>query len=688
MKKEILIGLVMTGLLFFSAPASAQESYYPGSVARLTYVQGDVRVDRGQELGIEAGEVNFILTAGDSLMTEDGLVEVSFTQNNYLRLDRYSYLEIVRLPQSSYEEASLHLHRGRFYLRISHLAREKGFGLHTPDASFYVLEEGLYHFYVDEAGRTEALVLEGSLEAAGQEETVVLYAGESIAAEKGYLMDSGQLGLPNDYFDRWNQDRDELLVRASYDGGSYLPEEIREYEPELSTHGRWVYERPYGYVWVPVVSYVDWQPYLYGRWVWYPRLGWTWISAEPWGWAVYHYGRWHWRLGLGWYWIPTVYWGPAWVHWYWDADIVAWCPLSYWNRPVIIINNHFYDRYSDPYYPVHSRALVMVRKNQMQAPHRARQLVRPEQLRGVEKIRLEARSPQIKPAVRTTIQATGLKAGTSLIREHNASGLKRVSITRPATDRQAGISQRLSGVVLRNQGREQEQEHDSQQPGAGAIRGYAPAGESSVGVRVNQARSRSDMDRGSLSPGQERSNDSLRPGDRPLTGITENRPSRLNQGESTTELRTDDSRGNSGIRESLSQPQQSDRRKSGNIAERPSPSIRERNDRQDSASRERSLESRPAGLSPKPDNRAGSSRPSFSSQTELRRSNSGQERKSSYSLTSLSRPYNSSTVRSSESQRPQPQAVAPVRSESRSSGSQSSGASRPASSQSTRKKNG
>ncbi|MBC7349986.1 MAG: FecR domain-containing protein [Candidatus Aminicenantes bacterium] len=688
MKKEILVGLVMAGLLFFSVPASAEESYYPGSVARLTYVQGDVRVDRGQELGIEAGEVNFILTAGDSLMTEDGLVEVSFSQNNYLRLDRYSYLEIVRLPQSSYEQASLHLHRGRFYLRISHLAREKGLGLHTPDASFYVLEEGLYHFYVDEDGRTEAQVLEGSLEAAGQEETVVLYGGDSIAAEDGYLMSSGQFSLPNDYFDRWNQERDELLVRASYDGGSYLPEEIREYEPELSAHGRWVYERPYGYVWVPVVSYADWQPYLYGRWVWYPRLGWTWISAEPFGWAVYHYGRWHWRLGLGWYWIPTVFWGPAWVHWYWDADIVAWCPLSYWNRPVVIINNHFYDRYSDPYYPVHSRALVMVRKNQMQAPHRARQLVRPEQLRGVEKIRLEARSPQIKPAVRTRIQSTGLKAGTSLIREHNASGLKRVSNTRIAADRQAGINQRLTGSVVRNQGQNQQQENEGRQPGVGTIRRYAPAGESSIGTRVNPVRSRSDMDRRSLRPGQERTDESLRPGDRRLTGITENRPSRLNRGNSTTRLRTDNGRSNPGTRKSLSSPRQSDRQKSGNIAERPSSSIRKINDRQKTASRERSLQPRPTGLTPRPDSRPGNSRPSFTSQTELRRSNSRQERKSSYSLSSPSRPYNSSSVRSAESQRPRPQAVAPSRSESRSSGSQSAGAKRPASRHSTRKKNG
>jgi len=79
----------------------------------------------GQELGVESGEINFVLIAGDKLMTEDGLAEVSLGQNNYLRIDRYSLAEMVRLPESGYEEVSLHLYRGRFYLRVSYLAREK-----------------------------------------------------------------------------------------------------------------------------------------------------------------------------------------------------------------------------------------------------------------------------------------------------------------------------------------------------------------------------------------------------------------------------------------------------------------------------------------------------------------------------------------------------------------------------------
>jgi len=429
MRKIALISLALTGVLFFSLPAESQESYYPFSYAHLSYVQGDVRVDRGNDLGIEAGEVNFVLATGDKVMTADGLTEISFGRNNFLRLDAYSVVEIARLPESDNDDFALHLHQGRAYLRISYLSREKAFALHTPDASFYILENGLYRFEVEERGRTEVRVSEGSLEASGQDKTVLIEAGELISASNGYLLEPAKNAYSGeDDFSGWNSERDNLISRASFQSSSYLPEEINEYEPELSAYGRWVYERPYGYIWVPTVTYVDWRPYLLGRWMWYPRIGWTWVSAEPWGWAVYHYGRWQWRLGLGWYWIPTVHWGPAWVNWYWDADFVAWCPLTYWNRPLVIINNYVYERYYDDYYPVHSRALVIVRRNQLQARHSARTLVRPEQLRGVEKIRLETRQPQIRPVLSSTsLKPPALGSKSTVIRENTKNQVSRIS---------------------------------------------------------------------------------------------------------------------------------------------------------------------------------------------------------------------------------------------------------------------
>ncbi|MCX8161223.1 MAG: hypothetical protein N3G18_09910 [Candidatus Saccharicenans sp.] len=694
MRRGVLIGTVILGLFFFSGTAVADESYYAGSFARLTYVQGDVRVDRGQELGIESGEVNFVLTAGDKLMTEDGLVEVSFGRDNYLRADRYSLVEMVRLPESGYEDISLHLYQGKFYLRVSQLAREKGFGLHTPDASFYVLEEGLYRFEVDEEGRTEAAVVEGALEVAGQEESLILNRGDSVVAEEGYLRESGRYRFPDDDFEDWNNRREELLARASYGASSYLPEEIREYEPELAAYGRWVYEHPYGYVWVPVVTYVDWRPYLYGRWVWYPRIGWTWISAEPWGWAVYHYGRWHWRLGLGWYWIPTVHWGPAWVHWYWDSEIVAWCPLSYWNRPVVIINNHFYDRYQDQYVPVHSRALVMVRKHQLQAPHHSRDLIRPEALRGVERIRLEARQPQIRPVVSNTLRSPGLKPRSSIIREINPAGLKRISGSQLRSGERPGSGGRLAGRASSGQLRPATPADNGQMEKARSIRQFGPSsGAYSSRSRLNPERDRPDVSDDRLRPGTGRDEDSsrLRIDNSRLHPVTGTNPSRQAQSDEDSRLRTGTGPGQSAVRGNGGPLRRSAEPGSGTVKERPATSIRTDDRERQSSIREKNNQPRSMSFSSRPAQPVRSSRPSSSifRSSGVREDNPGRERKSSYNLPSLSRPYGQSSLRDDSRGQERPAVVStPGRTHSRLSESQSSSGSSSRSGQSIRKKNG
>ncbi len=694
MRKEILIGLVLTGLFFFSGALAADEAYYSGSFARLSYVQGDVRVDRGQELGVESGEVNFVLTAGDKLETEDGLAEVSFGQNNFLRIDRYSLAEMVRLPESGYEDASFHLYRGRFYLRISFLAREKGFSLHTPDASFYILEEGLYRFEVDEEGRTEAAVVEGRLETAGQEESIVLNPGDSVVAEDGYLLDSGRYRFPDDDFERWNERREELLAGASYDSSSYLPEEIREYEPELASNGRWVYERPYGYVWVPVVTHVDWRPYLYGRWVWYPRIGWTWVSAEPWGWAVYHYGRWHWRLGLGWYWIPTVHWGPAWVHWYWDSDIVAWCPLSYWNRPVVIINNHFYDRYHDHYIPVHSRALVMVSRHQLQAPHYSRDLIRPEALRGVERIRLEARQPQIKPVNSSTLKSPGLRTGSSAVREFNPGGLRRISGSQLRSEDRAASGGRLSGGISSGQLRNRSSVGDRQLEKNRSIRTYSPSsGNYSSVSRPGAGGDQSSLSGDSLSQrtGQAEGSPRLRTDARRSGAVSEENIFRQSQSERVSRPGSGSGRGQSVVRNYHLPPSRPAEQKIGVIKERQASSSRNEEGRGQSSFREKNSQPRSSSFSSRPaDSERSSGLLSFSSRNSgLREGRQDRERKSSYSLPSLSRPYGSSAVRESNRSQERPAAISPGEgARSRSSGKQTSAASGSSSGKSARRKNG
>jgi hypothetical protein len=397
MTKASLLAAAFIVLMPFGLRAQ-DEGFYPYSFARLSYVTGTVYVQRASDLGYEKGEVNLALVQGDKMGTESGQAEIHFGRRNYLRIDDNTKIEFAVLPKEGDERIRLHLTEGSAYLRVSQLAVDKGIEVHTPDASFYVLEEGLYRFDVRLDRETQVSVREGSLEAAAEDGSVVVRANETVTAADGRLLGDPQyVDGREDGFDTWNGSRDALLTARNET--QYLPSEIGEYEEELEENGEWVYERGYGNVWVPRVSYADWRPYLYGRWVWYPICGWTWVSSEPWGWATYHYGRWHWRFGLGWYWIPQHHWGPAWVHWWWNNDHIGWCPLSWYNRPVLLVDNHFYDRHYDRYYSPHNRAMTVVRRDQLQARDLARRQLGVAERGRIDRVEFRAEQPSLRPVV-------------------------------------------------------------------------------------------------------------------------------------------------------------------------------------------------------------------------------------------------------------------------------------------------
>jgi hypothetical protein len=416
------------------------EGFYPYSYARLSYVNGSVFVQRTSDLGYEKGEVNLALVQGDKMGTEVGQAEIHFGRRNYFRLADNTKVEFAVLPQEGDERIKLHVTEGSAYLRVSYLATDKGIEVHTPDASFYVLEEGLYRFDVRLDRETEVSVREGSLEAAGEDGSVMVREKETLKAVDGRLSGDPEYSYSReDNFDDWNGSRDAQLAQRSE--RQNLPSDLEEYEEELDQNGEWVYERPYGNVWVPNVSYADWRPYLYGRWVWYPVIGWNWVSSESWGWSVYHYGRWHWRFGLGWYWIPQNHWGPAWVHWWSDSDYVGWCPLSWYNRPVVIVGNQFYDRDYGRDFSAHNRALSVIRRDHLQSRDLARRQVGSGELDRIGRVALKGEQPRIRPAV-DNARPQAIEARRALaVRPGSRSEVKSVPPTNSVTPsrlRQAG----------------------------------------------------------------------------------------------------------------------------------------------------------------------------------------------------------------------------------------------------------
>jgi hypothetical protein len=402
MRRIAVLALAAAVVLPLSALAQTN-GYYDRSYVRMSYVQGDVYVQRTQDLGYEQGQVNLVVVQGDKLGTKAGRLEVQLGLRNYLRLDNETQVEMAGLPAADGQPTKIHILGGGAFLRVTSMDVEKSFEIHTPDASFYILREGLYRIDVRQNRQTEFSVYEGAAEAAGQEGSIAVEDRQRISAADGRITSEPfSLIARRDDFSVWNDTREALFARSSGQSASYLPAEYSDYATELDDNGSWVNEADYGYVWVPRVLDSVWRPYSSGRWVWYPIIGWTWVSYDSWGWCTDHYGRWGWGMNLGWYWIPRNHWGwgPAWVNWWYDGDYIGWCPLSYYDRPCVILNNRFYDRYDRYDFRSYSRTLNVVNRNQFQNRRLNGAMIGADRFAGrADNISFRADQPNVRTSV-------------------------------------------------------------------------------------------------------------------------------------------------------------------------------------------------------------------------------------------------------------------------------------------------
>jgi hypothetical protein len=454
MKKLFTVFIAAMVCLPLFALAQEEQGYYSRSYARVNSVSGDVYIQRPGNLGFEAASINLAISEGDKLGTREGRVEIQFGGGNYLRADRSTQVEFAKLPHQQGDPYKLHLLSGSIFLRVGSMDTDKAFEIHSPDASFYVLEAGLYRLNLIGDKQTELQVISGSCEAAGEGGSVVVKSQEHVIASNGQLRSNPQPFVSNlDEFARWNESRDSLLAQNNAPSQSYLPSELDEYASELDENGTWNYEPTYGFVWIPRITYEDWRPYYYGHWVWYPIIGWTWVSDEPWGWCTYHYGRWGWRYDWGWYWIPMSYWGPAWVSWWWDYDYIGWCPMNYYNRPCFLRgHNFYYDHWGRDFYCHENRALTVIHKNQLQSPHADRFALNQNSLSHIGQISMTNGSPHITPTVDRTGQLS--REAQSLFSSRNGRPVVRAfgtdgSVRGPLAQGQFNTSTSNGGVSTR-----------------------------------------------------------------------------------------------------------------------------------------------------------------------------------------------------------------------------------------------
>lgn len=312
---------LLAGALVSGAMASVDSH---ARIVRLSYVDGQVQMDRDGARGLETAFLNMPLAQGSRVATgSEGYAEIEFENGSTIRLTPGSETIFREMGTRGDSRVTLvDLNSGTAYFNI------KG----DSDDDFRVLLQG-QEIRVAKSARfrirleresAQISVMKGELQLTGENE-VRVKRDETLTLD---FQDRGRYFLARSIetlsSDAWNHERDEYRDRYSSDRyGRY-----GYGASDLSYYGSYISVPGYGDCWRPYGYGASWDPFMDGAWVWYPRFGYVWVSSYPWGWAPYRYGRWIWASGSNWCWQP----GPTWSSWYY-YPIIYRAPSWYgWDR--------------------------------------------------------------------------------------------------------------------------------------------------------------------------------------------------------------------------------------------------------------------------------------------------------------------------------------------------------------------
>jgi len=312
-----------------------------GQAARLSSVDGKVRLLQGDQMLADSALVNTPLFEGTQLETsDDGRAEVQFDDGSLARISPDSSMALNMLRKSGRgTEAEVALDSGLGYFELEGAGQPGSFRVRFGDNLVTASGYTILRINLDNPpGELAVFAGNAHLEignAAVGGITLDLHEGESVSLNGA---DSSRYRLAEsidpDSWDSWNADRDQALASESMAqtsattdlaGSSPNPE-----WSDLDASGSW-YDLPgQGYVWSPSESASPgWDPYGNGSWVWTPRFGYVWVSGSSWGYLPYQCGAWNFYFGFGWGWAPGM--GgcsPWWNTGYYGTNI-GYAPSGY-----------------------------------------------------------------------------------------------------------------------------------------------------------------------------------------------------------------------------------------------------------------------------------------------------------------------------------------------------------------------
>ncbi|MHB8676736.1 MAG: DUF6600 domain-containing protein [Candidatus Acidiferrales bacterium] len=288
--------------LFFAAALFAQDP--PGRAGRLSYVGGNVSLQPAGETQWSAALLNYTITTGDRLYTDQGARADLEIGGSAVRMSDATDVTVTNLTDNFLQVG---LAQGTIRVTVYEMQQDHSIELDTPNGALNIQEAGSYR--VDTSpndGVTLVSVSSGSLQVSGGDASQDVGSGQAVTLTGTDSIQIQPAYMPTeDSFDQWCAERDRRANEAAAAEGQYVSRDMPGYA-DLNYYGRWQQTSVYGPVWYPTDVPQGWAPYRYGHWAWVNPWGWTWVEDEPWGFSPFHYGRWAY-VGSSWGWIP----GPA-----------------------------------------------------------------------------------------------------------------------------------------------------------------------------------------------------------------------------------------------------------------------------------------------------------------------------------------------------------------------------------------
>jgi len=287
-------------------------------IVRLSYVEGNIQIDRGSGQ-FEKAMTNLPIAQGTKLRTaDDGRAEVEFEDGSTLRLTPETAIQFsdLSLQESGGKVSTLDIEKGTVYVDYME-SKNSEFTVHFARETVRLSERAHLRIGIGDAKATVA-VFRGEVQAEGPAGATLIKKSQTgnfdLSNSDSFVLAKKVEQSP---FDNWDKQQSDFHVRyASNSNNSYSPYGYGT--SDLAYYGNFFNAPGYGMMWQPYFVGAGWDPFMDGAWAFQPGWGFGWVSAYPWGWTPYHYGTWVFLPGYGWAWQP----GGVWTTWYAQPRIV------------------------------------------------------------------------------------------------------------------------------------------------------------------------------------------------------------------------------------------------------------------------------------------------------------------------------------------------------------------------------